>query len=143
MKALRLAITGLLLASVLMLAGPPTQQAYAATLCVDPTGACGCYTTIQAAIDAAQPNDTITVAPGGLLRPPPNDGSTPFDDNLKGATGSTCGAHSFAQGAPHTRLRLDYGGYAIDDHPTLPLAHGDAQPTPATSRGIYYRYDAH
>ncbi|MCI0490195.1 MAG: HYR domain-containing protein [Blastocatellia bacterium] len=36
----------------------------AATLCVDPGGGGGCFTTIQAAIDAANPDDIINVAPG-------------------------------------------------------------------------------
>ena len=42
------------------LAGTPA----AATLCVDPTGAAGCRTTIQAAVDAAGGGDLILVAPG-------------------------------------------------------------------------------
>jgi len=36
----------------------------AATHCVRPDGADGCYTTIQAAIDAAAANDTVLVYPG-------------------------------------------------------------------------------
>jgi parallel beta-helix repeat protein len=39
-------------------------QATAATLCVNPTGAMGCFTTVQAAVDAAAPGDQIWVAPG-------------------------------------------------------------------------------
>jgi hypothetical protein len=42
----------------------PTQTAKAATLCVAPLGAGGCYATIQAAITAAAPGDTINVAAG-------------------------------------------------------------------------------
>ena len=34
------------------------------TLCVHPTGAFSCYTTIQAAVDAADPNDIIQVSEG-------------------------------------------------------------------------------
>jgi hypothetical protein len=40
------------------------RSSSAATLCVHPTGAGGCFTTIQAAINAAMPGDTINVAPG-------------------------------------------------------------------------------
>jgi hypothetical protein len=40
------------------------RSSSAATLCVHPTGAGGCFTTIQAAITAAMPGDTINVAAG-------------------------------------------------------------------------------
>ncbi len=43
------------------LLGLPTT---AATLCVNPGGTDGCYASIQAAIDAAAPGDTITIAAG-------------------------------------------------------------------------------
>ena len=36
----------------------------AATLCVNPSGASGCYATIGAAVSAAKANDRINVAPG-------------------------------------------------------------------------------
>jgi len=39
-------------------------QATAAILCVEPTGAMGCFTTVQAAVDAAAPGDHIWVTPG-------------------------------------------------------------------------------
>ena len=39
----------------------------AAVECVDPGGAGGCYTTIQAAIDAAAVGDTINVNPGTYI----------------------------------------------------------------------------
>jgi len=42
----------------------PTQMARAATLCVNPGGTGGCVATIQAAINAASPGDTINVAAG-------------------------------------------------------------------------------
>src|SRR5207244_1211695 len=42
----------------------PFPRARAANLCVNHTGANGCYTTIQAAIVHANPNDTIAVAAG-------------------------------------------------------------------------------
>ncbi len=38
--------------------------AHAATLCVNPKGTSGCKTTINAAVGAASPGDTILVAPG-------------------------------------------------------------------------------
>jgi hypothetical protein len=41
-----------------------TQTSYAATLCVNPTGTGGCYSSIQAAINAAVTNDTVKVMPG-------------------------------------------------------------------------------
>lgn len=40
------------------------QSAAAATLCVNPTGTGGCYTTIGAAVTATSAGDTIRVAPG-------------------------------------------------------------------------------
>jgi len=40
------------------------QGALAATLCVNPGGTGGCYSTIAAAVSAASPNDTVAVAPG-------------------------------------------------------------------------------
>ena len=40
------------------------QRAVAATLCVNPGGTTGCFSTIKAAVKAASPNDTIEVAPG-------------------------------------------------------------------------------
>ncbi|HXJ94472.1 MAG TPA: NosD domain-containing protein [Terriglobia bacterium] len=46
--------------SVLLIAGP----ALAATLCVNPGGTMGCYSTIGAAVAAASANDTINVAAG-------------------------------------------------------------------------------
>jgi len=44
----------------------PASPAQAATLCVNPSGTGGCYSSIQAAIDAANPagGDTIVVAAG-------------------------------------------------------------------------------
>ncbi len=57
-RALLLVALGAFICS-LMSAAP----AQAATLCVDPGGG-GCYTTIQAAINAASSGDTILVSPG-------------------------------------------------------------------------------
>lgn len=48
--------------AVLCLAG--AFAAHAATLCVNPKGTSGCKTTINAAVGAASPGDTILVAPG-------------------------------------------------------------------------------
>ena len=49
---------------VLCLALIPTQQTAAATLCVNPGGTGGCYSSIQSAINAANPNDVISVEAG-------------------------------------------------------------------------------
>jgi parallel beta-helix repeat protein len=49
---------------VLTLAAGLCYQAAAATLCVNPKGTHGCYTTISAAVAAASDNDTIEVAAG-------------------------------------------------------------------------------
>ena len=57
-KALGLIIVVALLAAVL------PQQAKAATLCVNPDGSGGCYSSIQAAINAANAGDTVNVAAG-------------------------------------------------------------------------------
>jgi Right handed beta helix region len=56
-RATLMAVCAALLATM----GSP---AVAATLCVNPGGTNGCYSTIKAAVSAASPNDTITVAPG-------------------------------------------------------------------------------
>jgi len=57
-KALGLIIVVALLAAVL------PMQAKAATICVNPGGTGGCYSSIQTAINAANAGDTINVAPG-------------------------------------------------------------------------------
>jgi hypothetical protein len=41
-----------------------TTTMFAATLCVNPSGTAGCKSTISAAVSAANPGDTIQVAPG-------------------------------------------------------------------------------
>jgi hypothetical protein len=51
-----------MMSAVLSLAIWPTAQA--ATLCVNPTGASGCQSTIGKAVSAASPGDTIQVAAG-------------------------------------------------------------------------------
>lgn len=58
-KILPVLLIGVLTFSIL-----PSQQAQAATLCVNPGGTNGCYNTIQAAIGAASVGDTINVAAG-------------------------------------------------------------------------------
>jgi len=52
------------LLAVLVLALGFAQPGRAASLCVNPAGSDGCYSTIQAAINAASPGDTINVAAG-------------------------------------------------------------------------------
>src|SRR5262245_38894201 len=55
--------SGLIVMLCLALAAPLTPV-QAATLCVTPQGVGGCYATIQAAIDSAAPDDTISIAAG-------------------------------------------------------------------------------
>src|SRR5262245_15583901 len=43
---------------------PVARNASAATLCVNPGGTGGCFSSIQAAVNAASPGDTINVAAG-------------------------------------------------------------------------------
>lgn len=59
-----LKIFGLLLVVGLLFAVAPTEQAQADTLCVNTDGSGGCYTSIQAAINAASAGDTINIAAG-------------------------------------------------------------------------------
>jgi hypothetical protein len=54
----------LLLIAFLLAVMLPQRTHAAATLCVNPSGGMGCYTTIQSAIDAATSGDTITIAAG-------------------------------------------------------------------------------
>ncbi len=56
----RIGLSVVLACLVLSLGAVPATQA--ATLCVAPGGSGGCFATIQAAIDAASPGDTINVA---------------------------------------------------------------------------------
>jgi len=51
-------------ATALVLALGAGLSAHGATLCVNPTGSAGCYSTISAAVSAAKANDVIDVAPG-------------------------------------------------------------------------------
>src|SRR5213596_2450186 len=57
----RLALTTCVAALALAGAGSATSAVAAATLCV---GGSGCFSTIQAAVDAAHDGDTITIGPG-------------------------------------------------------------------------------
>jgi len=57
-----LAVRGIALGAALSMAF--CYSAGAADLCVNASGATGCSKTIQAAVTAASPNDTINVAPG-------------------------------------------------------------------------------
>src|SRR5438034_7527730 len=59
----------LLLASIVLIgvsitgpAGLVTRNVSANTLCVNPAGSGGCFSSIQAAVNAANPGDTINVA---------------------------------------------------------------------------------
>jgi parallel beta-helix repeat protein len=56
--------TRILLALGAIAIGGMFQSAAAATLCVNPSGTNGCYSHIQAAVDAASVGDTIQVASG-------------------------------------------------------------------------------
>jgi hypothetical protein len=49
---------------LLLTAWLPARASGQSTRCVHPDGAGGCYTTIQAAVDAALPGDAVVVAPG-------------------------------------------------------------------------------
>jgi len=57
-------IIGLLLVVGLLVVALPIEQVIAADQCVNPGGTDGCLATIQAAIDAASPGDTVTIANG-------------------------------------------------------------------------------
>jgi parallel beta-helix repeat protein len=52
------------LVSCVVLCAGFSNLAAASTLCVNPTGSHSCYSTIQAAVNAAAKNDVIEVAPG-------------------------------------------------------------------------------
>ncbi len=71
MKGLRLLLVGLsglvLALAVLMVCQGGGPVVHANTLCVAPGGAGGCYASIQAAVKAAAPGDTIRVAQGTYL----------------------------------------------------------------------------
>src|SRR6185436_17310057 len=63
MKIQRLTLLILIIGFILGITYP-TGSGSAMTLCVNPAGSGGCFTTIQAAINAAGTGDTINVAPG-------------------------------------------------------------------------------
>jgi parallel beta-helix repeat protein len=63
MKINRCSLVALIALSAALLAGV-CQTAVAATLCVNPGGTKGCFSTIGAAVAAASPNDTIEVSQG-------------------------------------------------------------------------------
>src|SRR6266404_24162 len=60
--AILAAVASLLVAGLMMLGNMKTLAA--ATSCVNPGGTGGCFSSIQAAINAASPGDTINVAAG-------------------------------------------------------------------------------
>ena len=61
MKSKRFAVLALIL---IIMAGVGNSVAYAASLCVHPTGAGRCFTSIQAAVDAANSGDQIIIRAG-------------------------------------------------------------------------------
>lgn len=63
MKIQRLTVLTLTICFILLMTSA-WRSGSATTLCVNPSGGGGCFTTIQAAINAAGPGDTINVAPG-------------------------------------------------------------------------------
>ncbi len=85
----RYAIGGCLWILLLMLSVFTARGVQAATLCVEPTGADGCYTTIQDGVDASSAGDTIEVRPGtyfeNVVVPAGKDGLT-----ITGATAGVC-----------------------------------------------------
>jgi parallel beta-helix repeat protein len=63
MRPLHPVLLGWLVATAAF-AAVAAPTAFAATLCVNPDSSSGCYATIDAAVIAASPGDTINVAPG-------------------------------------------------------------------------------
>ena len=57
----------MLLLILIVMAGLGNSVAYASSLCVHPTGAGQCYTTIQAAVDAANSGDRIIIRAGNYV----------------------------------------------------------------------------
>ena len=92
----------LVLALALSLASSP-QPILAATLCVDPDGAGGCFTTIQAAIDAAVAGDTIYVYPGTY-------NETAAGRTLLAGTAVAQGPHQFGLFFPNSKPGLSLVG---------------------------------
>jgi len=75
-----------------------------ATLCVDDDGACAsCYTSIQAAIDAAGPGDTINVYPG-------NYNETASNRGILGAAPPGGGQYQFGLFLPYDKPGLTIRG---------------------------------
>ncbi len=64
MKSKLIIVVALIL---IIVAGLGNSVAYAASLCVHPTGAGRCFTSIQAAVDAANSGDQILIRPGKYI----------------------------------------------------------------------------
>jgi len=95
-------------------------QATAATLCVEPTGAMGCFTEVQTAVDAAAPGDKIWVSPGV------------YYENVEVTTSNIT-----IQGGVYSRARFRAPSWTPAD-PTLVII--DARPDPeciGTGPGIW------
>ena len=83
-------------------------KAMSSTLCVNPGGTAGCYTTIQAAIEAAASGDTITVAVGTYAENVIVNKSV----NLRGAQAGIDPRSAFV-GGPGTRDQASPSGETV------------------------------
>ena len=106
----RLALTTCVAALALVGAGSAASAVAAATLCV---GGSGCFSTIQAAVDAAHDGDTIRIAPGTFAGGVAIDVSVDIRGAGAGATiisGGTLWPKRLSSGrAPRIQERADAG----------------------------------
>jgi predicted outer membrane repeat protein len=105
MKRLPLALA--LLAGCWLAAASGSLAKAASTLCV---GGPGCYSTLQAAVDAAHDGDTITIAPGSYA------GGVTIDVSVR-LVGAGAGQTTISGGGPV----LTIGAYGASSEPTVSI----------------------
>lgn len=113
---LKKAIFGITMAFVLLAS---TRVSLAATLCVNPTGTGGCYSSINAAIAAAATGDTVSVMPGTYFENVSVNkllfllGSNHADTKVLAATGDAIVFVAGSSGSKLSRFAIEADGNGV------------------------------